>query len=166
MRLRAAGILLAGLLLALQAVAGIAGATAPSESGTMTVTFRIVPRIELTLSTHAINFGDLEPGTSDFENPLTTTVRSNTFWSLTASAPGFSDGAPVDPLTIPITRLSTRPGTADYIAMVDLPGEVTLLSGQPRGGNLEHVWDYQLTIEWEDVPATYSTTITYTATGS
>ncbi|HSW09923.1 MAG TPA: hypothetical protein VLK32_03345 [Bacillota bacterium] len=165
MRLKAAGILLAGLLLALQAVAGIAGATAPSESGTMTVTFRIVPRIELDLSTDAINFGNLEPGTRDFENLLTTTVRSNTPWSLTASAPSFSDGG-VPALTIPITRLSTRPGAADYMAMVNLPGQVTLLSGQPRGGNLEHVWDYRLAIEWTDVPATYTTTITYTATGS
>ena len=163
-RLKAAGILLAGLLLATQAVAGLAGATPPGTTGTTTITFQIIPRIILVLSTATIDFGDLEPGTSEFGDRLTTTVRSNTLWRLTAAAPNFSAGIP-PALTIPITRLSTRQGDAAYVAMADLAA-VTLLSGQPRGGNWVHSWDYRLTIEWTDVPATYSTTITYTATGS
>ncbi len=160
------GILLAGLLLAMQAVAGVAGA-APSATGTTAVTFTIVPRIMLILSTGTIAVGNVEPGaTAELLDPLTTTVRSNTPWSLTASAPDFT-GVGTPPPTIPITRLSTRPGTAPYVPMVASPGTATLLAaGQPRGGNIQHVWDYRLAIEWTDVPGSYSTTITYTATGS
>jgi hypothetical protein len=160
-RVKGIGILLAGLLLAMQAVAGVAGASAP---GTTAITFRVQPRIELTLSTSTVNFGDVTPGTLTFAGALMTTVRSNTLWSLTASAPNFSDGA-TTPQTLPIDRLSTRTGIGSYTAF-PLTGALTLLSGQPRGGNRQNTWDYQLVIDWEDALAAYSTTITYTAFGS
>ncbi len=157
-RIKAAMLLVAGALLVANALGGLAVAA----SDTVTVSFTVRPKIELALSANAVDFDQLDPGTHEFARKLTTTVKSNTIWSLTAQADGdFSDGGE---LSIPIGRLATRPGAGGWIAFATTSRE--LLTGQPRGGNNQNDWDYQLTIEWTDVPADYSATITYTATGS
>lgn len=157
-QLKAVLFLATGLLLVVNALAGVAGA------GTVTVSFDVQPTLILTLSTPTVGLGELTPGTTSFGESLTTTVRSNTGWNLTASAPASFSTAGTTPSHIPIGRLRTRTGGGEWKAFAE--DTVSLLAGQPKGGNNVNSWDYELTIAWEDNPGAYSAGITYTATGS
>lgn len=162
--LKASLFLAVGLLLAVNALAGVAGAAPASADRDLTVTFTVLPTLTLTLSESEVVLGNVAPGVHTFMNSLITTVYSNTAWSLTAVAAGnFSTGGG-SPSEIPIGQLQTRTGGGGWISFATT--NVDLLTGQAKGGNRQNTWDYELTVEWNDDPGTYSTGITYTATGS
>jgi len=134
-----------------------AGAPGPTTgSATISATTAAKPKVTLIVSPGSLAFGDLYPESSSTQ-PVSVTIKHNVPVTISVSASTITGTTLGN--TMAFSALSLNSTAFDASGN----GPTATLSNRGVDDRTEN---FAVTIPWDAVPDTYSTTITYTVTGS
>ncbi|PKQ17033.1 MAG: hypothetical protein CVT67_02530 [Actinobacteria bacterium HGW-Actinobacteria-7] len=135
--------LLIAAILAVVLVAGLAVSAVAANStdtGSVTVTAKVNPKITLTLSDTAVDFGNVEPGTTIADKTVGLSVDSNKSFSLGSVVSGQD-------------------------ALMGFSADATLDGATgAKGSGTTFTDTYSLNVPWDTDPGDYTSTVQYTVT--
>jgi hypothetical protein len=166
-RLRIA--LVGGLAAALLVVSAGSAMAAPPSSDTKNQTVQFTNRaaVQLTLDTPLVDFGNVDPLAQYAAGGGNATVKANAGWTLSMTAPANFTETGGGLNTIPIGRLSLKPGAAAYTAVASGANAVSSGAHTSNAGTATAL-AYHLDLQFGDNPNTagdqYQAVLVYTAT--
>ncbi len=154
----AGALILAGLCLV---ASGFSASATAANPETVTYTFNLKPKLDLTITGSAVAFNDVYPDFVYTAGPINVAVKSNTGWKLTYPAGlKFTSGVKEIPITVLAWQLGDAGGFTSYTNAL-----TTLWSGGKPGASTH--FDFQLNVPYDYDPAdTYTATIEYTLSTS
>src|SRR6478672_2524785 len=153
--------LVGGLAAALLVVSAGSAMAAPPSSDTQNQT------VQLTLDTPLVDFGNVDPLTQYAAGGGNATVKANAGWTLSMTAPANFTETGGGLNTIPIGRLSLKPGAGAYTAVASGANAVSSGARTTNAGTATAL-AYHLDLQFGDNPNTagdqYQAVLVYTAT--
>ena len=151
------------IVLGLSLLAGSA-LGASSDSGTLSITANVGNQAKLSISPGSITFADTSPETASIPANQAVSVSSKvrkgtSSAALTCYAPNLSDGGTN---SIPITNVTWTTGSSSYQnGTMNTSASPQTLGTFTASGTFDGTVNYLLANSWAYVPATYTTTVTY-----